>query len=517
MPSRRFQEHWAAVVEPAGGGYIAEGSTDWWGYVTINRVAADTGAVGSWPVGGITLPRRSDPRAPDLDPGAAAPSATEGIGPGDVWPALALDGRGGLLVSWSHVPSRHSANVRVIRLSPAGVPVAGWPVAPSPNSYIDQARSVVCSDGAGGAFVAWVQGEFLGEVQLHHVLADGTLDPRWPLGGLALDPDSLDADAPGIVPDGAGGAFVVWQDVLDPGLWQDFPNGVAEQTRAQHVLANGTVAPGWPTRGMLVCSYRTWGGLVHRWYGYPLTFSSAISDGNGGVFVAWTDFRKGRESDGGDVYVQRLLPDGRLAAGWPADGLVVCDCQGAQTQPYLAADGEGGLFVAWQDERGIDSDIYAQHVTASGTVPESWPANGLAICTIPGAQEAPAIAAGPPDGAFVTWADRRAGAANVYGARIAAGVATAIDQPPVLALSGAAPNPVVGDLVITFSLADDRNATIELLDVAGRRVLSRPVGAIGRGRHSIVLASSRELPPGVYVLRLAQGSHSATAKIVIAR
>jgi hypothetical protein len=71
-------------------------------------------------------------------------------------------------------------------------------------------------------------------------------------------------------------------------------------------------------------------------------------------------------------------------------------------------------------------------------------------------------------------------------------------------------------LVVSFSLPDASPARIEVFDVAGRRVRSAEVGSLGAGRHLVDL-SQGSIPPGHYVVRLAQSGRALTSKVVIAR
>jgi hypothetical protein len=70
-------------------------------------------------------------------------------------------------------------------------------------------------------------------------------------------------------------------------------------------------------------------------------------------------------------------------------------------------------------------------------------------------------------------------------------------------------------LRVWCSLPQAAPARLELLDIVGRRVLSREVGDLGAGRHQIELRSGSRLAAGVYVLRLTQGGRSVTAKAVV--
>ncbi len=86
-----------------------------------------------------------------------------------------------------------------------------------------------------------------------------------------------------------------------------------------------------------------------------------------------------------------------------------------------------------------------------------------------------------------------------------------------LALAGASPNPVVGDLTVAFSLAGNSPASLTGYDVTGRRVAEREVGALGPGRHRVRLAATGELPAGLYFIRLATPERTLFARAVVVR
>ena len=85
-------------------------------------------------------------------------------------------------------------------------------------------------------------------------------------------------------------------------------------------------------------------------------------------------------------------------------------------------------------------------------------------------------------------------------------------------LEGAIPNPARGSGVrIACTLPDEAPATLELLDLAGRRIASVNAACFGPGRHVIDLASSSTIAPGLYFARLTQGAHSARTRVVVTR
>jgi hypothetical protein len=87
----------------------------------------------------------------------------------------------------------------------------------------------------------------------------------------------------------------------------------------------------------------------------------------------------------------------------------------------------------------------------------------------------------------------------------------------LLGFDAVGPNPTPGDLLARFSLATEDPAVVELLDVSGRRVHVQRVENPAPGSHALVLDRSRRIMPGVYWLRLIQGSRSAVARVVVAR
>jgi hypothetical protein len=96
---------------------------------------------------------------------------------------------------------------------------------------------------------------------------------------------------------------------------------------------------------------------------------------------------------------------------------------------------------------------------------------------------------------------------------------TWVDVPlgAVLALEGARPNPVVGAMNASFSLATGEPATLSVIDVTGRQVHSREVGSLGAGRHVLPLDLGARMAPGLYWLKLSQGGRSLLARAVVIR
>jgi hypothetical protein len=72
-----------------------------------------------------------------------------------------------------------------------------------------------------------------------------------------------------------------------------------------------------------------------------------------------------------------------------------------------------------------------------------------------------------------------------------------------VALAGFQPNPASGTPTVAFALADASPATLQVMDVSGRRLVVREVGGLGAGNHTLELEGAA-LAPGIYWIRLTQ-------------
>lgn len=80
-----------------------------------------------------------------------------------------------------------------------------------------------------------------------------------------------------------------------------------------------------------------------------------------------------------------------------------------------------------------------------------------------------------------------------------------------------APNPARSGVWVSFTLPAAGPATLELLDIAGRRVAVREMNNLGAGRHRFDVTSGNSVAPGLYLARVAHGARQATAKVVVVR
>lgn len=279
------------------------------------------------------------------------------------------------------------------RITGDGDPVADWPecgilVLPG-YATLEGTGASTCSDGAGGCIISWTQHEpgACARAYVQRVTPAGAVAPGWPTGGLRVS-SACRQYGRAIVADGSGGAFIVWNDEVS-------------QAYAQHVLASGNIASGWPPEGRRLFSPDT----------YQMD-PTVVSDGSGGALCFVSDSRN--DGTRPDIYGQRMTSDGTIA--WGPAGAAICTMPGWQRAPIVAVpDGVGGAVVAWWDTRNAGStgyDLYSQRVNAAGD--RLWPLEGVPLCTSPGDQSSPACAPDGSGGAYVEWNDERDPADHIY-------------------------------------------------------------------------------------------------------
>lgn len=308
------------------------------------------------------------------------------------------------------------------------------------------------ADGQGGLFMVWVEVFNSYDVFIQHVNASG--QPLWGASGINLTNVVGAQTHPLPVLDGSGGLLVVWQDNRSGN--NDF--------YAQRVNAAGVAL--WAANGVPVCNEAS-----SQAYPFYTGFSFPVADGSGGFWFTWNDAR----TTNNDIYVQHVSATGvaQFTTTGVATGLSVCNATGEQIAPDLTADGAGGVFVAWTDNRTVgNADLYASHVSAAGVVtaggatgtalclatgsqsgvrlasdgmggllacwldPRSttntalyagrytpslgaiWTANGVAVCDAAGTRSYPQIVADGTTGAFLQWIDSRTSGSDMYAARL---------------------------------------------------------------------------------------------------
>jgi hypothetical protein len=214
------------------------------------------------------------------------------------------------------------------------------------SDTVQQQYPRVISDGAGGAIITWSDTRS-GSYVVYGQRIDATGAILWNTDGNPLSTGNGWQRFSVPVPDGAGGAIVLWESGI----------GAATDIYAQRI--DGAGATQWAGAGNAVCTASGEQASI-----------DAIA--GGGVIAVWND----RRSGDGDIYAQRFDITG--TALWTADGVAVCSGADEQAHGGIADDGAGGAIIAWIDYRsGVSYDIYAQRIDSFGVA--QWAADGVLV------------------------------------------------------------------------------------------------------------------------------------------
>ena len=451
------------------------------------------------------------------------------------YPRICPDGAGGALIAWA----TGNPQAWATRIAATGTVAPGWPAEGRLLFAIPTGQLEVCqpvADGAGGALFLTADLRDYGnsgvDIYAQHFRADGSYSPGWGAEGepVCVAPGDQGAGPHGgggcggmglqnrAVSDGAGGAISVWSDSRD-----EAQSGV--DIYAQRIDGAGTLL--WDPLGVPLCRAPDNQGVNAE--------LTAIADGAGGAYVAWKDCRDYGDNSY-DLYLQRVDADGAIPPGWPADGLALAPGEEFQNNAVLASDGAGGVFALWHDYRE-PVGYRLLRIDPSGQIVNGWPSSGLHLCPSY-SNYISALLKDGAGGVFIAWSQsgdqplvQRIGGDGVV-------VSVPGDAAPAagsaIALRGPFPNPATDELRFELELAEmpdpgarsesARRTAVEIriLDPAGRIVRTLPAIAPGvSGSVTIewdgLDSRGRPAPAGVYFLRAETAAGRAVAKAVLVR
>lgn len=274
-------------------------------------------------------------------------------------PAIISDNAGGAIMAWRD--TRNDANnvdVYAQRVNSSGV--AQWNAGGRSVTIAVNHQVLVrlATDGASGAIITWTDLRSGTNYDVYAQRMSAAGNQQWNANAVAISaPQGSNQLYEDIVSDGVGGAVIAWHD--DRGL-------PGSDIYAQRVNSAG--AAQWVTDGVAVSKV-------------PSTSESnpiLVADGTGGAFVAWDDLRGGQAQF--DVYMRRISGSG--VPLWAKDGIPICTMDSDQFRQTMISDGAGGVEVAWLDNRSGGRGYYAQRVTKNGDTlwlnqgVRVWPAQG---------------------------------------------------------------------------------------------------------------------------------------------
>ncbi len=242
----------------------------------------------------------------------------------------------------------------------------------------------LCSDGNGGAIIAWEDNRsFELDIYAQKVSSSGVT--QWDFTGVVICNASNEQKFIDIIDDGAQGAMICWTDKRDD----------TGDIYAQRINASGHTL--WGNNGIAICNHTGTQWLVY-----------ACRTTTGDFIFAWIDHRNGLA----DIYAQKVNSSGDLQ--WTTNGVPICTVDEEQWITDICSDGDGGAILVWNDERnetGTDDDIYAQRVNASGHT--LWGNNGTVVCNATQIQDFPQVVC-IGSNVFIAWEDKRFSNWDIY-------------------------------------------------------------------------------------------------------
>jgi Secretion system C-terminal sorting domain len=194
---------------------------------------------------------------------------------------------------------------------------------------------------------------------------------------------------PKIIPDGVGGAYIVWKD---------FRNFNSPDAFLQRINKEGVSL--WIVDGLNVCVNQE-----------DQSTPNICSDGEYGVIASWSDFRNTTDRN---IYAQRIDSNGIIQ--WNFNGVVVTNKSVREYNEEIISDGAGGAIIAWEQGSNNIYDIWAQRIDASGT--PMWASGGIALSTASSNKLNPTMALGADNNVYCVWQDQRNGNTDVFAQKL---------------------------------------------------------------------------------------------------
>jgi len=257
---------------------------------------------------------------------------------------------------------------------------AAWSNSSSDNTAVSTAtgnqndqRINLSSDG--GTIVVWTDYRN-GNADIYAQKFDANGNAKWTADGVAVCTSANDQENPRLISDDNGGAIIVWQD---------YRGNVNYDIYAQRIDTNGNAL--WTADGVAVST-------ANR----SQTKPTLVRDGSGGAIITWNDYRNGPTS-GWDIYAQRLDSNGNVL--WTSSGVIVSNAAAGQANPEITDDNNGGVIIAWEDNRASSNEIYAQRLDSSG-IPQ-WTANGVLVSSAAASKNRQRIVSDGSGGVIIAW------------------------------------------------------------------------------------------------------------------
>ena len=356
---------------------------------------------------------------------------------------LMSDGSGGVFVANSYSNAATGYDIVAQRFDRNGSPLWGAAGVTVVNAVNIQDSPVISADGSGGVILGWEDSRTtaITNVDIYAQRLNGAGVPQWAANGVVVCNAAGQQSSTVIVSDGAGGAILGWRDSRNNAT-------TSLDLYAQRLNAAGV--PQWAANGSAITT------AAGSQSGFDM-----VSDDLHGALIVFDDGRNSATT-GFDLYVQHLDGSGQRLFF----DLALTTQTGSQLAPVACADGQGGMFVSWTDSRTANQQIFAAHLNQFLT--NTWTTDGVAVTSAALVQSRNAIQmiADGFGGCDLYWTDSRFGSVSPFGQRLGATGAAQWTADGVLMAgtsSGTFPGPACSDgrggLISSFAQNRNSNTT----------------------------------------------------------
>ncbi len=415
------------------------------------------------------------------------------------------DEKGGAIITWQDQRSTDN-DIYAQHINPSGEiqwATNGVPVSVSANNQVEP---VAIQDGAGGIIIAWqdFRNGAEGDIYSQRLNASGV--PLWQENGIAISTAQGEQASPVLATDGNEGAIFIWADkrngtdydiyaqrVDKNGHFGEFQDedkdGISDQEEKgpegtdDNYDGNNDNDPDWQQKN--VASFFTY----DKQYYITLYVPDSLALSNVAAVDNPDPDAPGVPSGASSPYGFFSFSITGLSAGsnTVATLLLKDDPVFSHYYKYGPTPGQNAHWYdfSYDDETGaiISADTIFLYLTDGKRGDYDITENGVIV---------------DPGGPLQ--------------------IATSIDfrKENTFYLKQNYPNPAINSTSIVFSIPEANYSLLEVYDITGR-IISRLVNKkLPAGKHSLIW-ETRDMPEGIYILRLTAGQRSVTRKIVISR
>ncbi len=153
---------------------------------------------------------------------------------------ICSDGAGGAIITWSDARNGGVYDIYAQRIAPNGTQFWGVDGKRITTAAGDQNAAKICYDGANGAILMWADKrvDSLGDIYAQRLNSTG--DDQWAANGIPIANAANEQQDFEICSDGAGGAFMVWEDLRSLSHFELYQQRV-NATGGYYLTNNGTL------------------------------------------------------------------------------------------------------------------------------------------------------------------------------------------------------------------------------------------------------------------------------------